>query len=112
MNYQTLSSKLERFFLEAYSKMVDFSNVNTHHHFPFREGSVIADIQLRFSTNAVEPLSILERTIKYGKCGDLELDANYFKILMPDLSKRNLNFFISLNLQFFDKFLSNKIFVL
>ena len=53
----------------------------------YRQGSVIADVQLRFESNAIEPLSVLEKAIKTGRCADLEVEKSFFEILLPNLSK-------------------------
>jgi len=47
---------------------------------------VIADVQLRFNPSAAEPLAPLEKSIKTGRCADLNVEKDFFKILMPNLS--------------------------
>ena len=43
-------------------------------------GSVIADIQLKFSVDAYEPLVPLEQAVRSGKCEDLVVDKTYFRV--------------------------------
>ena len=63
-----------------------------------RKGSVIADVQLRFEASAMEPLSLLEKAIKTGRCAELEVDNNFFEILLPNLSKFEVKIKVVFNL--------------
>lgn len=79
--YKTMKQLVEASLETIYVSYDGFESVTL---LEFRKGSVIADVQLTFNSNAVEPLSILENAIQCGKCDNLELDENYFKIITID----------------------------